>query len=643
MSTRLVDLVAQALGGSANRRDGLRAAAAAVAAALTRQAAGAAPRPGAEGPCGNGSQRDNACTRDADCCTGVCILPGKDAAASGTGGNRRGKGKHNRGKGKGKGKHRAPAGRCRCLTAGRACADSRNCCPGLGCANGTCRHDKPARPVRLGRPCTSTDTCADDRATCTSYRWGDRAGTGAFCLLATGDSCSGNQQCPTDRCLDGVCAPCSVPACGVACTPIVCASGCEFTTVQAAIDARQGTADSIVAIGAGTWEENLQVAADVTLRGCPGAETVLRNTSYFARTVSAAGPASLTLLDITIDAYADKPGGDYGGGVYTQGDLTIAGTTVIRNAGWDKGAGAYVAADGRTLTITDDAVIENNAVSNAGGGALLEGLSDLVVNGSAILRGNTTDSYGGALAAAYGANVAISGAVRIENNLGGGAGLFLYRGDATRAISVVVEGDVVGTGNAANAGQDGGFARFQNSGTGTYYEMDIRFRDRVRITGNSSTGDGGALSSRWGRITISGSAEFSGNQSTDDGGFAWVAAGGYGDPWPDGVIGLAIEDNATITGNSAASTGGGFTLVRTAGALSSSAPVTGNSTPLNGGGVALVRSTQVASLAISGAAAITGNTANNGGGLWSNDAANVVTGGAAITGNTPDDCAGVTC
>ncbi|MGI9254403.1 MAG: hypothetical protein ACR2J8_11690, partial [Thermomicrobiales bacterium] len=408
MTQPLVDLIAEALAGSTSRRAGLRAAVAAAAAAFSVRAAAAAAAPGAQGPCGSGGRKDNTCTKDADCCTGICSLPGKDATADG--------------KGKGKGKHRSPAGRCRCLGAGKPCAEDRNCCSGMRCKDGACRHERAARPARLGRPCAGKNTCADDRATCSEYQWGERAATGTYCLLATGDACTGNQQCPTNRCLGGVCAPCSVPACGAACSPIVCASGCEFTTVQAAIDARQGTANSIVDIGAGTWEENLQVTGDVTLRGCLGAKTILRNASYLARTVSASGAASLTVLDIVIDGYSDKSGGSYGGGLYGEGDITVAGQAVVRNAAWDKGAGIHLVGKGHTLTITDNAVVENNGCTNRGGGALVEGDSALAVTGSAILRDNLADSYGGALAAVDGATVAISGAVTIENNTGGGAG-----------------------------------------------------------------------------------------------------------------------------------------------------------------------------------------------------------------------------
>ena len=631
MDHQAFDTIAQALAGSATRRGGIRAA---VAAVLSLRAGSAAARPEPQGPCGDHSQGDNRCTKNSDCCTGICSLPGGGKSAQA---ERKGKGKD-----KSKGKHGGKAGHCRCLAAGKACAEDRNCCGNIGCIDGVCGRTRKTKPVRNGRPCSASDTCADPNATCASYQWGPRSSSGAYCLLATGGACALNQDCASTVCTNGLCAPCSISACGDACSPIVCADGCEFTSVQDAITARQGTPDNVVAVGAGTWEEALNVTGDVVLRGCRGTEVILRNPAYVARTLSASGGAAVALLDLIVDGYSDKGGGNFGGGIFTEGNLTVAGTTVIRNAAWDKGAGVYLAGAGKTVTITDEAVIENNGCTNRGGGALVEGESDLVVSGSVIARNNLTDSYGAAFAAVDGANVTISGTVLVTGNSGGGAGLLVYRGVSTRPISVVVEGDAHFDANTATSGNDGGFVRFQNVGDGTYHEMDIQIRDRVKITGNTATGDGGGISSRWGKVTLSGSVELSGNQSAKNGGAIWISPA-YSDPWPDGVTGLSIDGSVTISGNTAASQGGGIRLQGTVCTLSGSMAITGN-TASNGGGVSLRSYYGFSSLAISGTAAITGNTANTtGGGLWSDDPGNIVTGGAAITGNTPDNCFGATC
>src|SRR5215218_5302102 len=53
----------------------------------------------AEGPCGNGSGKANACTKDKDCCTRFC--------------DKR-------------------KGRCRCKQLGQGCTEDRNCCASAG-------------------------------------------------------------------------------------------------------------------------------------------------------------------------------------------------------------------------------------------------------------------------------------------------------------------------------------------------------------------------------------------------------------------------------------------------------------------------------------------------------------------------------
>jgi len=108
--SRLVDL---AMRLSADRRRGLGAALAAVlgagVAGSGAERGGEAGGPEAEGPCGDRSAKANRCRKNRKCCTGLCDRK---------------------------------RGRCRCVPAGGACTETRNCClrngAQLSCANGVC-------------------------------------------------------------------------------------------------------------------------------------------------------------------------------------------------------------------------------------------------------------------------------------------------------------------------------------------------------------------------------------------------------------------------------------------------------------------------------------------------------------------------
>ncbi|MFM9107647.1 MAG: hypothetical protein ACKOWF_13225 [Chloroflexota bacterium] len=635
MDQTAFDRIARILGGESSRRSSLRATIAGLAGLAAPPALasdgpanqpaatgknrgssaskdkakdkGKTPRP--EGPCGDGSRKDNRCIRNSQCCTGYCE---KNL------------------------KNRDGDGRCRCVGRNMACKQDQTCCHNAACVDGVCRV-----AVATGKPCNpARDTCADPAASCTSYTYSDASHSGPFCVLPRAAACAASDECESRNCDGGVCALCSSPVCVTACTPVVCLT-CPHQTVQAAINA--AAPGAVVTIGAGLYIENLTVSRDLTLRACPGSPVTIRNTAYGNRTVTVTGGASLTIIGIVIDGLSD-PGSNPGGGILTDGALQLVGNAVVRNASWEDGGGVYATGDNRTVTITDQVIIESNHAANFGGGVLVEGLSALVVSGAAVITGNAADSYGAGLAATEGANVTISGNVVLRANAGGGAALFVRRGDATRAISVIVEDDVLITGNAAINGKDGGFARFANHGaTDTRIPMDVLIRGRVAITNNTAEGDGGAISSRWAAITLADSVVISGNRTDNGGGGVWIAPKANGTTWPAGVIGLTIRDNVRVTGNTGPK-GGGCELSGTACRMAGNALVSGNSVETNGGGFLLsYRLGSPASLALADAASITANTAASGGGVYSSNAGNTLTAvSGSITGNTPDNCTGGT-
>jgi predicted outer membrane repeat protein len=426
---------------------------------------------------------------------------------------------------------------------------------------------------------------------------------------------------------------CSSPVCGTPCTPIVCPT-CAHTTIQQAIDA--ASAGDVIAIAPGTYTEDLAIAKDLTLRGCPGGVVTITNTAYAVRAITVTNGASLSLVDVIVDGYSDYDTSSTGGGIATDGDLLLARKSAVRNSYWVNGGGISAVGDGLTVTVTDQAVISGNYADTNGGGVFVDGAATLVVSAYALLQDNQTDSYGGALASLRGADVTISGHVILRNNRGGGAALFVRRDTATRDIAIVVEGDVLVTGNTTINGKDGGFARFANHGDSiTYRPMDVQIRDRVTFSSNTAQGDGGLISSRWGKITLSGSVSLTGNHSDSNGGAIWISPPS-GATWPVNVDAVTISGAVSITGNSA-DAGGAIRLRGSRGIVSGTTAITNNTATGNGGGVYL----SVAELVVAAGASITGNTAASGGGVYSDDAQTTLTSApGTIHDNTPDNCAG---
>jgi hypothetical protein len=183
MDQERFDRIVRLFGRATTRRAGIGALAALAASVLVRgdaeQADAKAGRkhPKPEGPCGDGKRKDNICTKDKNCCTGICDT---DAGKK----NKDGK------------------GRCRCVTKGNLCFEDKNCCNGRACTKGVCG-GTPTPPT-----CDAT-SCAGgccNGTTCVAYasQSTSQCGTGGVaCAACTGsDTCNGSGVCtpPTPSC-----------------------------------------------------------------------------------------------------------------------------------------------------------------------------------------------------------------------------------------------------------------------------------------------------------------------------------------------------------------------------------------------------------------------------------------------------------
>jgi DNA-binding beta-propeller fold protein YncE len=145
------DRIARLLGGATTRRAGLRAALAGAlgialadpADAAKNASTGVGDGGGAshgrtrgrdrvkpEGPCGDGSRKENACTKHKQCCTGICNMKAGKKNLDGK-------------------------GRCRCIKRGGRCSTDTNCCSGLPCTDLVCGGPLPVP----GKTCATTADC----------------------------------------------------------------------------------------------------------------------------------------------------------------------------------------------------------------------------------------------------------------------------------------------------------------------------------------------------------------------------------------------------------------------------------------------------------------------------------------------------
>ncbi|MFM9107862.1 MAG: hypothetical protein ACKOWF_14310 [Chloroflexota bacterium] len=635
MDSKQFDRIARMLGLALTRRQG---AGAAIAAALGLGAAAEAKAeagghrhhrgnggrgrdhrrdgdsdPETAGPCGDGKIGDNRCTKHSQCCTRRC--------------NRK-------------------IGRCRCLPRGKKCKGDRNCCNDLQCVNRKCTPKAaPKRPVPTGQPCGPTDTCADAKASCTVYASGDPAGT--YCLIPYLGACAASGDCETQDCDAGTCISCSCEGCGGACEPMVCPT-CTYQTVQAAIDA--AASGDIITIAPGTYAEDFTIAQTVTLKGCPGGEVILTSATVPRRTILLSEGYDLTLIDVIVDTadYQGTPSDN--GGIDAMGNLTLCRNAAVRNAFSNSccdGGGCIhmgrVAPAGITLTMNDQSVVENctsNRSGHYGGGVYLDSYAHMVMNDTSVVRGNKalggSESGGGGVGVYTGADLVMNDMARITGNRSNraGGGVKVYSGGGIPFVLQMNDEASIDN-NTSVLGGGGVFVIYGNSD-----DLDlVHMSGSATIANNNSDSYGGGISLDGGAFSMADSASITGNRASYYGGGIYSASSAA---WTV-AHSVVMSGEATVSGNTTDTYGGGIYASYSLILVEDSATIAGNTTVKDGGGVYLEsRFSRPSSLELSGSAAITENTAAQGGGVFAVDNSQTVIGAAAITGNTPDQCVGAT-
>ncbi|MBI4518975.1 MAG: right-handed parallel beta-helix repeat-containing protein [Deltaproteobacteria bacterium] len=366
----------------------------------------------------------------------------------------------------------------------------------------------------------------------------------------------------------------------------ICAAAGGGCTLRAAIDEAntRGAGDTIV-LPAGTFalsNGRLAIYTDLTLVGAARDTTVIDG-NFLDRVLDVGSTTTISDLTITNGLM----GGDCGGGIWNEADLTLNNVRVAGNAANDGGG---ICGPG-ALTLSASLVETNQAVANGGG--------IHTIGGTLMLSDST-----------------------IRNNLAGEAGGGVYAEAATVTIS---QCEV--SGNTAD------------TGGGIFSSGDLQISDTA-VRANQATTFGGGVGNV-GVATIE-RVEVSSNS-------AGVASGGVGNASTDQPATLTII-NSTISGNTADGAGGvGNSRIPSNGPYANdvilhNVTITNNSAGAAGaGGLGTLYGTVTIGNSIIAGNTVSGTIAPDCGGVLTSEGHNLIqnTLYCTITGNTTGNIIGV--
>jgi hypothetical protein len=443
----------------------------------------------------------------------------------------------------------------------------------------------------------------------------------------------------------------------------VCTSGCDYSSVQDAVD--KANDGDIIKVATGVYTDIqmregttqvVYISKSITLRGgytitnCeildPEANPTTLDAQNGGRVVFLIGSVNVVLenLRITGGNTTDRGGGIYshdatltlsntivisnsasidGGGVcIAYGSATLVGGQIINNKvrGVGEGGGVYIAYGSATL---DGGQIISNTAWNGGGVRISGNTAVFTQTGStSIIAHNIITNNGGGVYVGAG-SVMLKGGQISDNNAGDGGGVFILSGSATLSGGQILSntarwgGGVHVRGATAAFTQTGASTIAYNTtiwggwGGGVYVDSGRATFSGGQVISNSAYNGGGVFIS-WGSAVLSGGQIIS-NSATQDGGGVYVG-----------------ENNAiftqtgisTIAHNTA--TYGGGVYVWDGSATLSGGQIISNSASGNGGGVYVNHIS--ATVTLTNVSTIAHNSASYGGGIYIKDSPAVIQG-----------------
>ncbi len=161
------------------------------------------------------------------------------------------------------------------------------------------------------------------------------------------------------------------------------------------------------------------------------------------------------------------------GGIYNQGNTTLANSTITNNQADGSGGGIY---NEGTITITGGTISGNSA--NSSGGGIYNNAGTATISTSTVNANSANSSGGGICGSGSGGVISVSSSTINENTAGGGGGGIFSQGGALHILASTISG------NQATGSSSGG-------GIGNVYNT-VNIANST-ISGNTAAGYGGGI------------------------------------------------------------------------------------------------------------------------------------------------------
>jgi hypothetical protein len=364
----------------------------------------------------------------------------------------------------------------------------------------------------------------------------------------------------------------------------VCPSGCEFTTIAAALQ-EAGDGD-VVTVGEGIYAGGVAIDKNIDLRGAGRDKTTIQGTSE-ASVIRVGTRANVAIEGVTITGgggSSTRLGATGGGGILNEGELTLSDSVVRGNTVANGEGGGIYSHASKPLTIRNS-VIEANQATDGGGVYVRNG--DVVMEDTTVADNRSTRN-GGGIVDAGGETLRLERCQIVDNRADQDVGGVLSANELVLVDSTVSGNRAVNVGGIA-----GGRERLKVI--------------RSTIRDNVSRGSGGGLR---------------------------VGSGGIE------LVDSVVEKNQSSNAN-----GGGIFANNLSGDVSlKSSILSGNVAAQDGGGILNDKS----EIVLDNSKVIDNRAGRNGGGIASRTNAKSIVkvrNGSVVSGNQPDQCypAGLRC